>query len=335
MRRVTLRVIVPRAGDQELGFVRNGHAIRLCDRYAKSKYPILGSVPGKSNWKFTGETVNHGIHSARSEPEIMDLDLAYRSHSLFAMNDSIVLYRGPSQIDGSPIVVTATLGSSNEKTGSMIQTWILPEIGPLQASRVGLDSSVCGTCPRRHSLGGDCYVLIHNAPNSTWKAWDRRGRSGVNWDAHVLPLQQAARDHGLRLGAYGDPAAVPVEVWRNLISALQPTTITGYTHQWRNAFASEFRGLVMASCDTIADAIDASAAGWRFFAAIPYTSDATALPKSVQCLSDAKGLRCEDCGICDGARTGRDKQPASVWIAEHGARSGAKAKRAAALVVVR
>ena len=260
---------------------------------------------------------------------------------------AIVLYRGPSQINGSEIVVLATLDSKNRKTGAMIQTWILPVEGPLQASKDGTDDSVCGQCPRRRSLlrfpelaaaigkvYGDCYVRLDAAPHSAWKKWIRDGSPDVNWDHHVIALQREARDHGLRLGAYGDPAAVPAEVWQNLISALQPTAITGYTHQWREEHASEFRTIVMASADTAQDASQAIEAGWRYFAAVPTAEDAAGLPNAIQCLSDAKGTSCEDCGICDGSRKDRAKQPTSVWIAEHGPMSSAKSKRSAMLTVL-
>ena len=36
-----------------------------------------------------------------------------------------IIYEGPSQIDGAPIVAIATLKSRNRKNGAMIQTWIL------------------------------------------------------------------------------------------------------------------------------------------------------------------------------------------------------------------
>ena len=64
-----------------------------------------------------------------------------------------VLYRGPSKIDGKPIVMIATgfkTGSGNVKTGAMIQTWILREdVEPHTAQKTGDDESICGNCPHR------------------------------------------------------------------------------------------------------------------------------------------------------------------------------------------
>lgn len=257
-----------------------------------------------------------------------------------SLKSPIVIYRGPSMIDGAPIVVIASVGSSNVKTGSMVQTWIMrADLHPSEASARKADSSVCGQCPRRHSLGGDCYVQIVHAPRSVWESWDRAGRPGENWadEGQILRLGQDAQAHGLRLGSYGDPMAVPSHVWQDLIDALQPRSVVGYTHQWRHTFdqhaAAWFRDNLMASADTVGEAEIARDLGWRFFLAIPAGSPVP--ERTVQCPAtrDERPLNCDQCGICDGAqgRPGR----ASVYLAEHGVRSLAKGKRVAALQVIR
>jgi hypothetical protein len=61
-----------------------------------------------------------------------------------------IIYKGPSRIDGAPIVVLATYSNRNTKTGAVVQTYILREdINPLEASKTGADASICGTCPLR------------------------------------------------------------------------------------------------------------------------------------------------------------------------------------------
>jgi hypothetical protein len=197
-------------------------------------------------------------------------------------------------------------------------------------------------CPRRHALGGDCYVQIVHAPRSVWESWDRQGRPGTNWTeiGAILPLTQDARDHGLRLGSYGDPMAVPSEVWIDLIDALMPRSVVGYTHQWRDlgAFASNtvriewFRENVMASADSIADAEFARDLGWRVFLATP---TGTTVPAGfVQCPAtrDQNPLTCRQCGICNGTQGKATR--ASVYLWEHGMRSQSKGKRSAALAVL-
>ena len=67
--------------------------------------------------------------------------------------NGVVLYRGPSRLDGAPIVVVATglqRPSENEKTGPMVQTWILrSDEHPVSAVHSGADASICGDCPLR------------------------------------------------------------------------------------------------------------------------------------------------------------------------------------------
>jgi len=36
-----------------------------------------------------------------------------------------IIYRGPSVLDGAPIVVVATYSKRNKKTGTMVQTYII------------------------------------------------------------------------------------------------------------------------------------------------------------------------------------------------------------------
>ena len=36
-----------------------------------------------------------------------------------------IIYKGPSQLDGKPIVVIATYSNRNTKTGAVVQTYIL------------------------------------------------------------------------------------------------------------------------------------------------------------------------------------------------------------------
>ena len=157
------------------------------------------------------------------------------------MPNGFILYRGPSMLDGAPIVaiVTGCAGNSaNVKTGAVLQTWIIrSDIEPLLALKTGADASVCGNCKHRPLLGGACYVRVHQAPLSVYRAFHR----GVYPVATDLATIGAGR--AVRVGSYGDPAAVPVAVWRALIS--QSTMHTGYTHQWRRRPA--LRGLVMAS----------------------------------------------------------------------------------------
>jgi len=77
----------------------------------------------------------------------------------------VILYDGPSMLDGEPIVVIATLETSNRKTGQMVQIWIVrSDIAPTDAAKSGDDKSICGACPHRHYSKGVCYVNLAHAP---------------------------------------------------------------------------------------------------------------------------------------------------------------------------
>jgi len=220
-----------------------------------------------------------------------------------------VIYRGPSQLDGAPIVAIATMKSDNCKTGNMVQTWILrDDASPVETSKAGADASICGDCKHRWSLGGACYVNIGQGPGSVYRAY-KRG----NYPDATAVLASIGGNRTVRLGAYGDPAAVPIEVWRAILTHARGHT--GYTHQWRNPTAAPLRSLCMASVDTEAEYAAAQRAGWRTFR-VRCTDDDTVMPREFECVSDTKGTACADCRACDG--TARGPGQASVFITVHG-----------------
>ena len=122
----------------------------------------------------------------------------------------VILYEGPSRIDGKPIVAIAcriTEASGNTKTGAMVQTFIMrQDIAPHDALKTGDDSSVCGDCKLRPINKGAtrCYVRGYQAPLSVWGAY-KRGRyamPGVDFDAALLP--ELFANLSFRIGSYGD-----------------------------------------------------------------------------------------------------------------------------------
>ena len=178
------------------------------------------------------------------------------------MNPGVVAWSGPSLLDGAPIVCVATRGSRNRKTGSMVQFWILrDDMAPIAAVRSGADRSVCGSCKLRGSKprgrGRGCYVTIARAPTSVYHAYKRGTYRAV-------PRARLAHEFAgeiLRIGAYGDPAAVPRWVWER--ATVRAASWTGYTHQWAEGFAlAEF---VMASVESPAERDSARAMGYRTF----------------------------------------------------------------------
>jgi len=230
--------------------------------------------------------------------------------------NSVVIYEGPSMLDGSPIVVIASglkKSTSNDKTGDMIQTWILrSDMDPNAALKTGADDAICGSCFHRGSdeRKRSCYVVVHHAPLSVWRSWNRGNVPTVN-------PKGIAKDRMVRLGSYGDPAAVPIGVWHDLLSG--STGHTGYTHQWKTCDPS-FASIVMASADSEDDLIDAACLGYRAF---HVRAVGSVKPKgTMQCPSDptlATATPCSECKACNGKDS---RFTRSVSIMAHG--NGAK-----------
>jgi len=233
-------------------------------------------------------------------------------------SNSVVVYNGPSRLDGAPIVAILSglkSPSQNRKTGPMLQLWILREdVSPTAAKRTGADESICGDCPLRHFLGGGCYVNVGQAPESVWRAYSRGNVPAMP----LADVPQAVAGKAVRLGAYGDPAALPIEVLEALTATAKMHT--GYTHQWRH-LGPEYAALLMASTDTVADRMAATALGWRYFGLATDVTEAAA--DAIECQSDTRDNHYVDCGLCGGNTRSGAK---SILITPHGSRS----KRAAA-----
>ena len=207
----------------------------------------------------------HVLLSDRYTQHQLPLHLAM----LYTKQRGYILWRGPSPIDGKPIVVIAVMNSSNRKTGNMIQIYILrDDINPLSAIDSADDYSICGDCPHRKQPNGSrsCYVNVGQSVMSVWRAY-QAGRYKLLWTNEEL--EAAFKGRGVRWGAYGDPACIPFELvyWLSSIASNH----TGYTHQWRQEFAQPFKGVFMASCDGFTDYCDAMVSGWKSFNVVPIT----------------------------------------------------------------
>lgn len=231
-----------------------------------------------------------------------------------------VIYRGPSMLDGKPIIAIAiTKKSTNSKTGNMVQTYILREyINPVSALKSGADSSICGNCKHRPILGGACYVNVGQGARSVWVAF-RRG----NYPESLANAAELSAGRVVRLGTYGDPAAVPAEVWETLTR--ESAGHTGYTHQWENPKLSSdhverIGRLCMASADTESERSQALAKGFRTFRV--RLESAPVLKGEFVCPASAEGGKrklCIECKACDGTQRGINQ--ASPVIIAHGAKA--------------
>ena len=223
-----------------------------------------------------------------------------------------IFYRGPSLIDGAPIVgVAITKKSSNSKTGNMVQTYILLDNGksPVDNAKALLDSSICGDCIHRRGLKGSCYVNLGQGPRAV--------ADGIVRGIYPHSLEQAAQactGRIVRLGAYGDPAAIPFEYWQALL--VNASGNTGYSHQWKTGINPKVMEYCMASADTPEQALHAQALGYRTFRV--KTAAQVNFKNEFTCPASAEGGKrklCFECKACDG---GIDTRKANPVIIVHG-----------------
>jgi hypothetical protein len=243
--------------------------------------------------------------------------------------NGFVLYRGPSALDGKPIVCIATgleTGGSNKKTGSMVQIYILCDgINPLKAVQTGADVSICGNCPLRGRVIEDpkepgklknierlCYVTLFHGPRVTYDAFER----GIY---PAVPLSKARKllaHRKVRVGAYGDPAAVPFQVWEQALDKV--AELNSYTHSWRRF--PQLSAFCMASVESEAEREEARALGFRTYrvrmSGAPKMTGEGHCPASKEM---GKAVQCALCMLCGGKKT---DAKADITIEAHGA--GAK-----------
>lgn len=244
-----------------------------------------------------------------------------------------VIYDGPSMLTGDRIVCVATLHSTNRKTGNMVQTWILlADMDPIAGSRTGADRAICGDCPSRgvarpgatSGLAADraCYVDLGRAPLGIWNAW-RRGRypraidAGFGYASDHEAIAAVGRGRKVRLGAYGDPAAVPGYVNESLIS--EAAGHTAYSHQsaWEGRGAGFLPEAMMVSADSLSAASEAWARSWRTFRVVGSVGELVRGREILCPASEEAGKRtqCASCLLCGGASV----KAKSIAIVVHGA----------------
>ena len=119
----------------------------------------------------------------------------------------------------------------------------------------------------------------------------------------------------LRIGSYGDPGAVPKEVWLDLIYNYEIKNHTGYSHQIldeNNEIINENKYLAdfcMVSCDNIEQAKVAWKNNLRTYRTITSLdqnqidwSNEIVCPESYR-----KDITCKSCGLCRGSKGSRAK----------------------------
>lgn len=230
-----------------------------------------------------------------------------------------IAYEGPSLLDGKPIVVIINKidsASANDKTGALVQSFIIrSDIDPVQALKTGDDASICGECIHRpikakQSGNAPCYVNVGRSVMAVYKAYLRGRYARIDTEA----LAQKLTGKKLRIGTYGDGAAMPVSIWQTLTQ--YTSGHVGYTHQWQlpGFDHSAWSKLAMASADNVHEYEQARDLGYRVFRV---SIGVSKLANEISCPASAesgKKTTCDNCMLCGGT----SKQAKNIVIADHG-----------------
>ena len=125
--------------------------------------------------------------------------------------------------------------------------------------------------------------------------------------ANTWQIKTLGADRIVRIGTYGDPAAVPSWLWEQLLK--QCKSWLAYSHQsgWRPDIA-------MQSADTMAEAVEHWKSGHRTFRVIADLGDLDTTKEILCPASKEAGRRvqCTACKLCKGSSPAK-----SIAIVQH------------------
>jgi hypothetical protein len=225
----------------------------------------------------------------------------------------MVAWRGPSAFTGEPIQLILTgldLDSENAKTGPMVQASIIRQDGmPVPDFGTERERAICGDCPLRGCREDGAWV----EKRICYTKWDPflLGQHMAGYEMRSpVEARLACAGKPVRVGTYGDPAAVPWEVWLEILAEVP--TWTGYTHAWRTC-DQRLKQILMASVETVDGYLDAMAKGWRTFRA--RLRSMPSFPHEIRCPAETpKRLKCVQCQLC----AGQGRTAKNIVIVAHG-----------------
>jgi hypothetical protein len=128
----------------------------------------------------------------------------------------------------------------------------------------------------------------------------------------------------VRMGSYGDPAAVPVAIWQAMMARVAAKT--GYTHQWHTGRFDGLQAFCMASCDTASEHTVAKALGWRTFRV--RLADEPLMAREIVCPASKEAGAKTSCDACKACGGNTAKARVDIAIMAHGAASKVNAYNA-------
>lgn len=224
-------------------------------------------------------------------------------------------FRVNSQLDNQPIIVAVQMtDTANIKLGrEMRQVWIMPaDVVPSAANGTKAQDSVCGGCWFKKT--GACYVNMQTV-NSVYRSVEAGNYTELDVsEADLSILADALCGQHVRVGAWGDPAAMPWEIMDTITKSA--AGYTAYTHQTAHPkFDDRYLSVCMVSAENPKVAAKYQAQGIRTFR--PVLAGTALAASELTCPNESHGMNCIECRLCDGGNAKRGNPSIAVTI--HGA----------------
>lgn len=203
------------------------------------------------------------------------------------------------------VIVNFQFETSNTKTGSLIQNYLIPQewIDSIEKISGLSDKSVCFDCPHSKDLAKTCYVRKGQSEmglSSKVRSLRKLGLKNIpEYGPEIeAKLLKAVEGRGVRFGSYGEPILLGAELVSKITRKAK--FWTGYTHQWhKNNWAKDY---FMASVESVTISDLAQKSGFRtFFVGQPND------PKNyVTCPASKEAgnlTTCDKCKLCMGTQS--------------------------------
>lgn len=222
-------------------------------------------------------------------------------------------------------------GSSNSKTGDMVQIGMFPLSWAIAKTvlKGASDKKVCFECPHSQSKNATCYVRKgYDTSRGMQSKISKVDISLVpNYNSHTERIAIAlCKGRPVRFGTYGEPILLGEELVSKISKVA--TTWTGYTHRWKLPSMQWAKKYFMASVENVTEMKAAVLSGWRVFyvnmdkkvsfVGTKYTPEVPKTDRLVVCPASVEGGRintCVSCRMCAG--TSGTKVVQSIVIDKH------------------
>ena len=212
------------------------------------------------------------------------------------------------------LVFNFQFDTSNSKTGSMVQNYILPESWILSSENIEnlSDKEICFDCTHGQSKEKTCYVrskMSNLGLISKVRSFRKLGLENIPEFSEKIEAKLLGKINGkaVRFGAYGEPILLGEDLVQKITKKAK--FWTGYTHQWhKNNWAKNY---FMASVETERLAEASHKLGFRsFFVGQTENKNFVTCPASKEA---GRKTTCENCKLCMGTQS----KAKSVTILPH------------------